>query len=696
MFNPFTLRRGRVALAAAAVFAVWLSTSAGATETADPAPIQLVSVDTPTRDHKLKLQTLGLDLTERADRDSIDVVLYNAADVATLREAGFTWTVQVPDLALRLARVNKANKAYAAANDESPLPSGQNRYRKLDDYNDDLRRIPALWPDLAKRITLPQKSLEGKTIYGVELGKNVNAPEDGRPVFVMLGLHHAREWPSGEHAIEFAYDLAKNYGKDQRITDLLNTSRVIIVPVANPDGFQKSVDDGHLIDLREVDDGGTASILGTPGNAYKRKNCRIVDGQEPAAGECAAGSPGGFGAGIDTNRNYGGLWGGPGASDNAADPTYRGAGPFSEPETQAVRELVSGRQVTTLITNHTFSNLVLRPNGVAPDTIGPDGEPVGNAPDEAAMKALGDRMAAQNGYTSQHGWELYDTTGTTEDWSYNATGGFGYTFEIGPDEFHPPYEKVVGEYLGAGEYAGKGNREAFLIALENAVDATTHSMIAGKAPAGATLRLKKSFATPTWEGSIKDTLDTTMKVGSNGKYTWHVNPSTRPIVQKRQVRLISGDPLKQETYSGTTLPSQQTDQEFVVDQDADILEVKLDWPTPDDMDLYVYRKAADGTLTEVGSSTSFVTEKERVLLQNPEQGTYVLRVENFASVTPTWDLTASLFNGEDKEVGDGLIETWTLTCEQNGTVLQRIPVIVDRGQQVKADLKTCLSKWATA
>ena len=73
--------------------------------------------------------------------------------------------------------------------------------------------------------------------------------------------------------------------------------------------------------------------------------------------------PGGYGIGVDLNRNYGGGWGGAGAADVAADPTYRGAGPFSEPETQAVRELISSRQVTTLITNHTFGNLVLRPPG---------------------------------------------------------------------------------------------------------------------------------------------------------------------------------------------------------------------------------------------------------------------------------------------------------------------------------------------
>ena len=153
--------------------------------------------------------------------------------------------------------------------------------------------------------------------------------------------------------------------------------------------------------------------------------------------------------------------------------------------------------MTTLITNHTFSNLVLRPNGAAPDLVPPsEGIPLGDPFDEAALKALGDEMAAQNGYTSQHAWELYDTTGSTEDWSYNATGGFGYTFEIGPDEFHPPFPEVIDEYLGAGPYAGKGNREAYLVALENAVNPATHSVLTGKAPAGATLRLRKTFATP--------------------------------------------------------------------------------------------------------------------------------------------------------------------------------------------------------
>jgi hypothetical protein len=685
----------RSALCAVGTAALVGLTTAGLTTPAaaesDEFRPQLVTVDTPTDADKALLQTLGLDLTEHAGQDYVEVVLHTADDVAALAGAGLGYDVRIPDLVAREAENNQANAAYAAATASSPLPSGRDTYRTLDDYNADMAALASAHPDLVKTFSLPHPSLDGKPINGIEIGQHVTGAEGGLPVFLMLGVHHAREWPSGEHAMEFAVDLVKNYGTDRRITDLVNRSRIVVVPVLNVDGFDKSRTDGELIDLREADNGGTATILGTPGNAYMRKNCRLIDGQDTPDGTCAlaATSPGGYGVGVDLNRNYGGFWGGPGASDVFADPTYRGAAAFSEPETQNIRELISGRQVTTLITNHTFSNLVLRPNGAAPDLVpSSQGIPLGDPFDEAALKALGDEMAAQNGYTSQHAWELYDTTGSVEDWSYNATGGFGYTFEIGPDEFHPPFPKVVDEYLGAGQYAGKGNREAFLIALENAVDPTTHSVLTGKAPAGSTLRLRKTFATPTWDGSIQDSLDTTMTVGSNGRYTWHVNPSTRPVVMDRQIETISGDPVAEQSWTGTTAPLQSTDQEFVVDQDVDLLEINLDWPTPDDLDLEVYRKNADGSLAQVGSSGNSVNEKERVLLQDPAQGTYVLRVINFASVTPNWTLTAALFNADASTV-PGLVENWTLTCEVAGQVRQTVPVVVDRGQQLRVDLTAC-------
>ncbi|UUZ61513.1 pre-peptidase C-terminal domain-containing protein [Nocardioides sp. B-3] len=333
---------------------------------------------------------------------------------------------------------------------------------------------------------------------------------------------------------------------------------------------------------------------------------------------------------------------------------------------------------------------MLRPNGVNPTTIGHDGLPVGDAPDEHALKELGADMAAQNGYANIHGWELYDTTGTTEDWSYNATGGFGYTFEIGPDEFHPPFAKVVDEYLGAGAFVGKGNREAYLVAFESAIDRATHSVISGKAPAGATLRLRKEFSTPTRspENDFTDSLEATM-VTSGKSFVWDVNPSTRPVVQSRLVKVLAEEPTRSETFTGTAAPTTSVDHDFTVTEtDREILQITLDWPTPDDPDLEVYRKNADGTLTAVGSSGNFAAEKEKVTINAPAPGTYVIRVINFASVTPTYTAVASLYNATEQQTAP-LIEAWTLTCEQNGRVLETVPVVVDRGQQVKVDLRVC-------
>ncbi|HET7689124.1 MAG TPA: M14 family zinc carboxypeptidase [Nocardioidaceae bacterium] len=695
---PAILAAALVTTALATVPAV---TTASAEASSTFAP-QLVTVDTPTRADKRRLQRLGLDLTEHAGHDYVEVVLHTSSDQRVLRDSGLTYDVRIADLLEREARNNQANKAYAAATAESPLPSGRDTYRTLADYNDDIRELAAIRPDIATRFSLPHQSLDGRTVYGLEIGANVKAPADGRPVFALFGLHHAREWPSGELAMEFAYDLVSSYGSDARITGLLDKARVVVVPVVNVDGFDLSRTDGALVDLRESDNGSTVTILGTPGNAYKRKNCRLVDGEDTPDGTCRAGSatsPGGYGTGVDLNRNYGGFWGGPGASEVFADPTYRGPSAFSEPETQNIRELIAGRQVTTMISNHTFSNLVLRPNGVHPDTVGPDGHPVGNAPDEAGLAALGAAMTAANGYRNIHGWELYDTTGTTEDWSYNATGGYGYTFEIGPNEFHPPFPQVVDEYLGAGEYAGKGNREAYLLALENAVDTANHAVLRTTAPAGATLRLRKEFSTPTWNGSFTDRLNTTMQVPASGRVVWHVNQSTRPVVQDKLVEITEDRPVRSQTYQGgPTTIGQHVDHAFTITETGiDLLQVDLDWPTPDDLDLEVYKRNADGSLTEVGSSGNFVGEKEQAEIAAPAPGDYVLRVINFASTAPTYTLTATLFDSTlvSSETVPGLIEAWTLTCEKNGKVLQSVPVVVDRGEQVKVDLSACRQRWLT-
>ena len=212
------------------------------------------------------------------------MVLHDAADLSRLR-LGLSYVVRIADLVRREAQVNRTNQEYAARTGRSALPSGRDSYRTLAGYSSEMAALARQHPTLVKGLELPLRSLDGKTVKGIEIGRKVRSAQDGRPTFVILGLHHAREWPSGELTMEFAYDLVKNYGRDARITRLLNKARVVVVPVVNVDGFDRSRTDGGLVDLRALN--AVDPLLGTlltPGNAYKRKNCRLVDGSDTPDG----------------------------------------------------------------------------------------------------------------------------------------------------------------------------------------------------------------------------------------------------------------------------------------------------------------------------------------------------------------------------------------------------------------------------
>jgi hypothetical protein len=662
--------------------------------------VQILAVDTPTQADRNRLIALGFDDSHSHTPTTLDIVVSSPAEIERLRANGFTWKVEAADLVAREIERVALDREYAAKTERSALPSGRTEYRHLADYEAEMKALAQANPGLVKLITLNHKSLLGRDILGVEIAQNVNV-EDGKPAMLQLGVHHAREWPAGEHPMEWAYDLVKGYGKDERITGLVNRTRSIVVPIVNPDGFNLSreapVDPGNAlaaVDLPPAvdeqlpiqDPTYTAALIanGPTGSfAFKRRNCRIKDGAVPAPGECE--NPDNNGLGVDPNRNYGAFWGGPGASVEVTDDTYRGAGPFSEPETQGVRELISSRQVTTLITNHTFSNLILRPPGVKSE---------GAQPDEQALKALADAMATNNGYASIPGYGLYDTTGTTEDWSYQATGGYGYTFEIGPDEFHPPFAEAVAEYEGAGDHAGKGNRGAYLLALENAANTAHHSVIKGTAPAGTKLRLHKEFNSQTspvikdTKGNtgapidFKDVLDTTLDVGDSGKFEWHINPSTRPYVQKdRKFADIAPNAVFDEDIGSATpvLPTQPDLIEFEVKPDnARQIRAIVEGSSPDDYDIYLYQGEFKPE-NQVSSSAS-ADATETIAYGYPIPGKYILEVRNYSAVQPYTGRLQVFGEQPGTEVRwPAHDESWTLTCERGGQVVATSKVEVKRG-----------------
>ncbi|NJC81917.1 peptidase M14 [Planosporangium mesophilum] len=652
---------------------------------------QLVAVETPARADKTKLAGHDFDLTEAATDTTVDVVLHGAADAQRLRDAGFKYTVKIDDLAGYIARAQDADRRYAASATRSDLPSGRTAYRRLADYDYEMKDLARRHPDLVKPVTLSQRSLEGRDIDGIEITPNAANTADGKPIFLNLGVHHAREWPSGESAMEWAHDLVNGFGRDQRTTRLVSATRNIVVPIVNPDGFSVS---------REATERGDAAALDYE---YKRKNCSPADAPTPdlRSGLCPL-NPAGAARGTDLNRNYGGFWGGPGASTSWNSQTYRGPAPFSEPEVRAVREFIAGRQVTNLITNHTYSNLVLRPPGVLAT-----GDPI----DEPLMYRLGEEMADKNGYDNIRSWQLYDTTGTTEDWSYWVTGGLGYTFEIGNVEFHPPFEVgVVAEYLGRAPAAGAGkggNREAYFAMLESTANAAHHSTITGRAPAGWTLRVHKEFQTPTSpviapDGTTgpaqvySDVLDSTFTAPA-GPFAWHLNPSTRPYVAGRYGRLPSAPPQGTQPLANPAgVPAENTGSPFEgaheevpftvagpPTADNGEAHVRIEWSNPNtDWDLYV----VDARGRVVTQSAQGGTNVEDAVMIDPVPGTYRAIIVNYAQVpnqpVDDWTSPGVSFKGPRPPVA-GVTEAWTLTCERPGGSIAAVrQVIVKRGESI--------------
>ena len=698
-------------------------------ELTEEAPtLRLVRVGTPSKAAEDALVASGLDLTEHGGDGFVDVVLHSPADGALLDDLGLAYQVIEPDLLERSVADRSADRQYRARGGAGAgLPSGRTgTYRRLADYSEEMQALAADNKSLVRYFTLPHETLDGRQVEAIEVAPHVGR-KDGRPVFLLMGAHHAREWPSAEHTLEFAYQLVRGWKRGSKpVRRLMRRSRVIFVPVVNPDGFNTSREAGEALAAaggRDAPAGDETLNLVIP-YEYQRKNCRVVSPTVEDEANCLGVPMLGLAQfGVDPNRNYGGFWGGPGASAadslpfGATAQDFRGPAPFSEAETRNIRKLVSRNQVVTLITNHTFSNLLLRPPGL---------QAQGPPPDERVYKRLGDAMARENGYASQRSYQLYDTTGTTEDWSYYATGGLGFTFEIGPSAFHPAYSAMIAEYRGTTPDAGDGggNRAAYMKALRSTVNAKRHAVIRGTAPPRALLTLKKRFKTPTSpvqngageEGDVillQDRLKTEMRVGRSGRFSWHVNPSTRPLVDsdRRRATRRRGQPSAPVTFAGDAteaIPCADADSEdpgcfndhpFKVRAgegiDNGTATIRVTWPSlASDWDMKVFRDtdgdgSSVGETKVLGSSASGPSNVEETTIARPgmRSGKHVVRVTNFAGAEPYTGRVR--FGKTPRDLIPAGAERWKLTCRarKGGPVLGRRKVLIDRGERVRLNLR---------
>jgi hypothetical protein len=449
------------------------------------------------------------DETHNHSSDEIELLLW-PGDLARLEALDVPFEVVTEDL------YADDMKEGTAADSVLPLPGPDRKdYRVLGDYNSEMKKLAKQNPRLVKLFKMPRKSLEGRTIYGVEIAKNVKNVNDGRPIFYMDGVHHAREWPASEYTMLYIHHLVENFGKDRQVTNLLKRARFIGVPIVNVDGFNFSRE-SVTSENQELRNRTSLMSAGNGFEGYWRKNRRSLTGVTAPNKS----NPDAYG--VDPNRNYSYLWGDSngGSSGVLADQTYRGDAPFSEPETKNVRDIIMSRNVTAVLTNHTYQASVLRTGG-------------GKAPDDGILRRLGEKLARTLQYTNAP-TVGYPTTGTTDDWAYAAMGAIGYTIEHGRLGFHPNYGDEVGAFW-------KRHMKAFDMLFAAAANADYHSVLKGRVAGGpATLKLTKTFKTPlspgnpTGKAAVTESLSWKAKTNRNGSFSWHVTPSKRPYVKKAE------------------------------------------------------------------------------------------------------------------------------------------------------------------
>ena len=330
---------------------------------------------------------------------------------------------------LALAIAAPAATPASAAN----FPAKDAGYHNYAEMLAELTKAEADYPTIVQKFSIG-KSYQGRDIWAAKISDNV-AIDENEPEVLFDGLHHAREHLSVEQALAILRWLTTGYGSDPRITKIVDSREIYIVFMVNPDG-------------------GEYDLTGSPYRGW-RKN------RQPNSGTTAIGT--------DINRNYGYRWGCCGGSSGTkSSSTYRGPKAFSTPEARVIRDFIDSRvvggrqQIKAAITFHSAGEQILWPYGYTTKDVPADM----TVDDQAALKAMGKRMAGKNGYTPMQSSGLYITDGDEIDWAYGRHRIFMYTFELYPSHsrvssiarFYPP-DEVIGPQTAR-------NKDAILYLME--------------------------------------------------------------------------------------------------------------------------------------------------------------------------------------------------------------------------------------
>lgn len=328
---------------------------------------------------------------------------------------------------------------------------------------DELSELLAGWAQERPELVAVEsigRSWEGREIWLVTVTNTETGPAAEKPAFLVEANIHSVEWTGSAAALHLLQRLVDGYGSDERVTRLLDTRAVYVVPRLNPDGAEHALREGRLIrssvrpwpfaeqpdglQVRDVDGDGRVLHMRVrdDNGAWKPHpdDPRMLIRREPdeAGGEYFRLFPEGLVAGydgvtvkmapplegLDLNRNFPYRW--------EPESVQRGAGPYptSEPEIRAyVQAIVDRPNICGHVAYHTHSGVHLRPYAGEPD----ERFPTADLQTFLEIGAKGTELTGYPAVSIFHGF-AYDPkqgiTGDIHDWLYDQLGLITWTTEF--------------------------------------------------------------------------------------------------------------------------------------------------------------------------------------------------------------------------------------------------------------------------
>ncbi|OCT63893.1 carboxypeptidase O [Xenopus laevis] len=303
------------------------------------------------------------------------------------------------------------------------------KYHPMDEIYDWMEQIQVKHSDLVTKHFLGS-TYEMRPIYYFKIGWPSDKPK--KVIFMDCGIH-AREWIAVAYCQWFVKEILSSHSNDALLTNVLRQVDFYVVPVFNIDGYIYSWTTERLWRKNR-----------TP---YNNATCY----------------------GVDLNRNFNSAWCTVGASRDCNSYTFCGSAPASEPETQAVVNLIERikSQILFYLTIHSYSQLILLPYGYTTNPSANHAEMTKVAETAVAKMKEKHNIEYRVGSSSVI---LYDNSGSSCDWAGDIGIKFSYTFELRdngtygfelpPHLIKPTCEETMTAVISMLEYANEEYLEA--------------------------------------------------------------------------------------------------------------------------------------------------------------------------------------------------------------------------------------------